>query len=176
MQYGILFSDEDGVPKYSGSVAHQWGASGPPSQYKDTCSKYKLVSAAKIDNWDDAVNAVADTGAPVTIASNQGFSYRCDSQGFMAAQGVWGHQMCLIGVDNSYKTPYGIILNSWGDMFEHMKDFDTGDDLPIGVIRARAEVIDSMLKAGDSWAFTEFDGFPDLSDKIDKALFDLGGD
>lgn len=170
-QYGVLGADEPNVPAYAGRVAKQWGGGqGPPQEFVQLGKKHLVKSAAQMRDWNDVVAAVSN-GYPCTVASDQGFAMEADSSGFHQAQGSWSHQMCIIGVNNKYKSPYGLILNSWGDVFGHLKDFDTGEDLPVGVIRAHAEVIDRMIKAGDTFAYSNMDWFQEQ--KLPQDLFKL---
>jgi hypothetical protein len=175
-KYGVLFSDEEGVPKYNGSIAGKWGWSGPPKNFADQFAKnYLLKDAAKVANVQEAFDNIFN-GRPVTLASDWGFNFRADKDGFMAPRGTWNHQMALVGAHvGSSHGDYGIILNSWGDVFEHLKDFDTNVDLPIGVLRVRAEYIDKMIKQNDSWAYTNFEEYPDNEAKINKELFKIIG-
>jgi hypothetical protein len=83
------------------------------------------------------------------------------SDGFHSPHGSWAHQMCIMGVDDSYKTPYALILNSWGDVHGHLKDFDTQEDLPVGVLRVRSDTIERMIKQDDTFAFSHLDWFQD---------------
>ncbi len=169
-QYGVLRADEQSVPAYSGAVAKQWGASGPPSQFVTIAQGHPVKSTARIQTWDDAVAAIVN-GYPLTVASNQGFQMTVGPDGFHhpGAQ-PWPHQMCVIGVDESYQTPYVIILNSWGDVHGHLKDFQTGESLPVGVLRVPRTVFEPrMLDAGEVYAYSQFSGFPEQD--LDKALF-----
>jgi hypothetical protein len=173
IDYGAIASDENNLPQYSGSVAKKWGNSpGPPKEFVDIGKQHLVKSAAQIRSWDDLVQAICN-GYPCTVASNQGFTMRADSNGFHNPEGNWGHQMCIIGVDDEYSDPYAIILNSWGDSHGVLKDFKTGENLPVGCIRARKRVIESMIRAGETFAYSNFVGFPGQNDIIDARLFDL---
>lgn len=169
--YGVLNADAPNVPAYAGKVAKSWGGGqGPPQEFVTLGKQHLVKSAAKINSWNDMVAAVTN-GYPCTIASDQGFAMQADSSGFHRAQGSWAHQMSVIGVDNTYKTPYAIILNSWGDVFGHLKDFETSEDLPVGVIRAEAGVVERMIRQGDTFAFSQMDWFQ--QQKLPADLFKL---
>lgn len=173
IKYGVLAADEKDVPRYSGSVSSQWGDSpGPPKKFVEIGKIHPVKSAAKINSWNDLVTAITN-GYPCTVASDQGFSMQPDSSGFHRAEGNWGHQMCIIGVDNEATRPFAIILNSWGDAMGQLKDFNTGEPLPIGTIRADKRVIEGMINQGETFAFSNFEGFPGQASVIDSALFDL---
>lgn len=174
---GVLFADENGVPRYSGDVAKEWGgSSGVPRNFIDIGKKALVKSTARITNWDDLVAAVVN-GYPCTIASNLGFSMKPDSDGFHAQNDTWPHQMCIIGVDDEWKEPYLIILNSWGDAMGKLTDFYDNSSLPIGTIRAHKEDIARHLEEEDFevFAYSQFGDFPDQSHEIDMALFDIIG-
>lgn len=172
-KYGVLAADEKDVPRYSGSVAKKWGDSpGPPREFQDIAKVHPIKSAAKINSWDDLVQAICN-GYPCTVASDQGFSMSPGSDGYHNPEGNWGHQMCIIGVDDESSDPFAIILNSWGDVMGSLKDFKTGDKLPVGTIRARKRVIEGMIEQGETFAYSNFDGFPGQAKEIDDKLFDL---
>lgn len=176
IKYGAIPADESGVPAYAGSVAKQWGGSGGRSQldkWKDLGVKHLVKSAAKINSWEELVGAIVN-GYPCTVASNQGYRMEADSKGFHIASGNWAHQMCIMGVDDEHPDPYALILNSWGDAHGRLKAFDnTSEDLPVGVLRVHRKSIESMIRAGETFAFSNFDGFPEQA--IDEALFKIVG-
>lgn len=176
IRFGVLCADEPGVPQYSGTVAKAWGGSRTGRQYLDKWKPiaeiHPIKSAAKINNWNELVSAICN-GYPCTVASNQGFNMEASSDGFHHPNGNWGHQMCFIGVDGDYKDPYAIILNNWGDVHGRLKDFNTGDNLPIGVLRVRKNVAESMIYAGETFAYSNFQGFEDQEEKLNKELFKL---
>lgn len=175
-KYGVLRRDDTTVPQYSGNLARKWGQQGPPQNFVTEGQKHLVQTTAQILSAADAANALLN-GYVVSVCSNQGFNMQISSSGFHEARGSWGHAMTLIGFeDHPQYGLYFIILNSWGDVHGHVKDFSTGVDLPVGVLRARGEVVDRMLRQEDSFAYSQFDGFPDNSGKLSKALFDLVGD
>ncbi len=175
VKYGVLAADEANVPKYNGSVAKTWGGRSGRSyldKFVDIAKIHPVRSAAQIESWDDLVNAICN-GYPCTVASNQGFDMEAGSDGFHDARGSWAHQMCIVGVDDEYSQPHAIILNSWGDSHGRLKDFTTGENLPVGVLRVRKSAIESMIRAGETFAFSNFEGFPDQEVKLQKEMFKL---
>jgi intein/homing endonuclease len=171
IKYGVLRSNFDGVPKYSGSIAKKWGDTpGPDRKFIDEGTKHPVKSAAQIKSWDQLVEAIVN-GYPCTTASDIGYDMQPSSDGFHRQTDNWGHQMCFIGVDDRPTDPYAIILNSWGDAHGHLKDFNDGSSLPIGVLRVRKKDAEKHLRAGETFAYSNFDGFPEQL--IDKKLFML---
>lgn len=174
-KYGTLFSDDENVPKYSGRVASAWGDPNPKNdldKFKPVAIKRLVRSAAVIRSWDDLVEAIGN-GYPCPTASMIGYNMTASADGFHRQTEEWAHQMCIIGADDNDKDPYGIILNSWGDAHGHLKDFDDGHDLPVGVLRVRRKDIEKHIREGETYAYSNFDGFP--GQDLDKALFDLIG-
>lgn len=175
-RYGVLRNNEKNVPQYSGRVAKSWGSSGPPKEFLEIGKNHLVQTTAQVNSAADAANALL-SGYPIAVCSNQGFSMSPGSDGFHQARGSWAHCMTIIGFeDHSQYGLYFIILNSWGDAHGRLKDFKTGEDLPIGCLRVKGEVVDRMMRAQDSFAYSQFNGFPDNSDRLQKVLFDLVGD
>lgn len=171
IKYGVLFSDTEGLPSYSGSVAKRWGCRpGPDEKYVNIAKTFPVKSAASINTWEGLKAAIVN-GYPVTVASNQGFSMSPSSDGYHRARGSWAHQMCIIGIGTYKGEDYCIILNSWGDVHGQLLDFDDPSvKLPIGCIRARrSEIEDSMIKSGEVFAISGFEGFK--KQKLDRDLF-----
>lgn len=106
------------------------------------------------------------------------YNYEVDEVHSYLANGIIVHNcMTLIGFeDHAQYGFYFIILNSWGDVHGQLKDFTTGADLPVGVLRVKASTVDRMLAMEDSFAFSQYDGYPDQAATLDKILFDLVGD
>lgn len=173
MKYGTLFADEPGVPKYSGALAKSWGyrAANGIDKWKPTAQNFPIKAAALIRSWDELVAAI-NNGYACPTASDVGYNMEPSSDGFHRQTTNWGHQMCFIGVDDSYKNgeePYALMLNNWGDCHGNLKDFETGDPIPPGILRIRRKDAEKHIRAGETFAYSNFQGFPEQ--KLDKALF-----
>lgn len=171
-KFGVISTDTPGCPQYSGSVAKAWGRKSAPQEFKAIGVKHVAKATARIQNWSSCVNSVTN-GYPVGVCSDRGFRMEASADGFHKPQGSWSHAMSIIGVDDEHSDPYGIILNSWGDVHGTVRDFVTDEPLPKGCLRVRAEYIDKMLKQGDSYNYSQHSGF--LAQDLDKALFDMYG-
>lgn len=171
MQYGTLFSDEPGVPKYSGQVAKSFGAAARNGidKFKATGIKYPVKSAALIKTWEDLASSLVN-GYPVTTASNLGYSMEPGRDGFHQQITKWNHQLCIIGIDETYGDDhYALLLNSWDDVHGHLKDFQTREDLPISILRVRRKDVEKHLAQNECFAYSQFDGFPEQP--IERSLF-----
>ncbi len=163
-KFGVVCLDDPGVPPYSAQVAKQFGADAGNvlEKFEDVGKQHLLKSFAKVSTWEQLVQAITN-GFPVTVASNQGFTMTARSDGFHAPSGHWGHQMCITFVDDDGGNiePHAGILNSWGDVHGQIIDFrDPSLKWAIGMLRARKSVIEHMLAADDSYAYSSFNGFP----------------
>lgn len=158
-RFGCLFTTDDGCPPYSGSVARQWGKRpGPPQKFLGLAVDNLLHSTALMSGYTTARQAICN-GFPVTVASDQGFLMRPvvdKGKHWGKASGSWAHQMCFIGVDDDSRRPGCYCMNSWGPN-AHGKP---ADDAPAGGFWVDAEVVDRMIRQQDSFAYSQFDGFP----------------
>lgn len=161
---GVIAATGDDVPKYNGSLARKWGKSGPPKKFINQAKEFRVREVALVTSYEAARDALA-SGYPVTIASNQGFVMKpveSDGKSWGKPKGNWNHQMCLIGVDDTVQGPFGgpkgavYCLNSWGAT-AHGKP---ADDAPPGGFWIDRRTADRILSQKDSWAYSNFDGFP----------------
>lgn len=85
--------------------------------------------------------------------------------------------MTITGVDDEWRDPYALILNSWGDSHGRITDFYDNTAIPVGTLRVRKSVLARALQDDDveAFAFSDMDGFYERKREIDKALFDLFG-
>lgn len=159
--YGVLPTEEANRLgfTYSGRLADQWGWSGPPKPTIDYASKFRIRTVSQVRTWADTRDALVH-GYPVTVASNVGFqggSVDRDSKRWLRARGSWGHQMCFIGVEDRPGREKGAyIINSWG-ADAHPKPLN---DEPPGGFWVDSQTVERMVSQGDSWAYSDFDGFP----------------
>ena len=97
---------------------------------------------------------------PVTIASDWGGRMRCPVvEGVLLNERrtTWMHQMVVVGWQDHPKLgELFYVLNSWGDS-AHGDDPAGG---PPGGFWVKAREIDYITAQGDSWAFSQFNGFP----------------
>ena len=156
---GVLRADFPDVPPYSGSVDRLWGRSpGPPQEFLDEGDDHLIKKAAPINSLDEAIAAIKN-GYPMTIASNQGFTMEAARDGFHQAYGSWSHQMFLAAYIPD-PVPHWAVGNSWGDVHGTIKDFITDEVWPVGFLRVHNHVVQNMIRSGECFAFSQFDGFP----------------
>jgi len=153
--HGILFCDDEGVPKYSRSISVQWGNYGPPKQFEEIAKDNTVKSIARLTTVDELREALMNYHF-CTIASSWGFSVsKKDGCKIYVKNGSWAHQMCFIAWQDE-PFPAAFRLNSWGD--------STGPSLqgePLGGAWQPAESIKQELRTGvELYAYSLFNGFP----------------
>jgi hypothetical protein len=161
-----LHIDEPGVPPYTGALARLWGKNpGPPSKYVDIAKQFLVRSAAKVTTADEVRDAICN-GFTVTIASNWGGTMRpptVDGRLVNKRSTSWAHQMCVIAYDGKTgREPYFYILNSWGEDAHGRPP----DDSPPGGFWVRKTDMEYIVRQGDSFAISNFEGFPDRTQDI----------
>jgi len=157
--YGVLDAQYEGVPEYTGRVAKTWGRRGPPEEFIKHAKQFCVKTVAPVRSAAEVRDAVCN-GYPVTIASNWGGKMRpdvVDGRLVNKRSGTWNHQMCIIGYDGETGSePYYYVLNSWGAAAHGTPP----DDAPPGGFWIRTKDVEYIVRQGDSFAFSDFDGFP----------------
>jgi hypothetical protein len=150
---------------YSGSRARKWAhpckrctnwGGGVPDELEPLARKHPVKTITLVKSWDEARDAVYN-GYPVAICSSYGFNDTRDRDGFARQNGTWYHCMLLAGMDDTTSRPGGLIINSWGP---NWIDGPTRFGQPTGSFWADAAVINKMLKQEDSFAMSNYMGYP----------------
>ena len=156
--YGVLdravYGSYD-LARYDEVRCRAWGRKGVPDDLEPAVKKHPIKAITMVRSWDDAKKSLA-SGYGIAICSNQGFGRIRDSAGFAKASGRWAHCMALLGYQTGSREG-GWICNSWGDRFH---SGPVGAGAPTCGFWADADIIERMLKAEDSWAFSSLEGFP----------------
>jgi hypothetical protein len=115
-RYGMLFVDDDGVPRYSGRLADEWGRRGPPAQMKEIAQDNLTGKTARLERVSEIQHEL-ENHRPVTMACMYDFEmapreYRGYHVG-RRGRTVGGHQGCLIAwMQDPFAAAYWI--GSWG--------------------------------------------------------------
>lgn len=150
------------LSKYDVSRCRTFGNQGVPDDLEAVARQHPVKAIALVKTWADAKKSLA-SGYGIAICSNQGFNRVRDSRGVCRASGSWAHCMCLDGYHVEDGKEFGHIDNSWGPT-AHSGPVGWGNPSTSG-FWAESAVVERMLRAGDSWAFSAVIGFP--SRKID---------
>ncbi len=157
--YGVVAMEKHGsidLTEFSPSRARSFGRSGVSKELETLAKQHPVKNTALVTSWADVKRAVQQR-YPVAVCSDQGFTMERDRDGFCKPQGTWNHCMCIIGVRGGQR-PGGFILNSWGDQAHTGPTWPA--DAPVAGFWADANVIDKMVRQGDSFALSEAVGFP----------------
>jgi hypothetical protein len=158
-EYGVVPRAKYGpldLTRYDEPTCRRLGALGLPADVEAVAKKYPVKAVANVRSWAECRAAIRN-GYPVAVCSGQGFRMARDSDGYGVPQGTWMHCMAVTGVCGGNR-PGGFVLNSWGGA-AHPGPLGPGKPSPAG-FWVDAAVLDRMLAAGDSWAFSGFAGFP----------------
>jgi hypothetical protein len=169
-EYGVLLrqsylAGKYDFTEYSSAKARSWAhkcrrctswGGGLPDELEPVAKEHPVRTTTLVTSWEQARDAIAN-GYPVVLCSNQGFDKTRDDQGFLTPRGKWYHCMLLAGIDTISKRHGGLIINSWG---ENWVDGPTQWEQPSGSFWAEPDVIDSMLKQEDSFALSNYKGYP----------------
>lgn len=167
-EFGVVPYGTPGLPEYSGELADQWGRKGPPEELKAIAAQHRVQTVSRITSTDEARDAVCNYYG-FTVASSwgnpRGRYQKRDGRLVAQRTGVWNHQMCCNGYDGSSPSgrKYFHIQNSW-PVSQHPQPID---DSPAGGFWIEAADLQDMLDAGDSWAFSDFEGFPARNKELD---------
>jgi len=152
MKYGSI-----DLSVYSGDRARKWGSAGCPDELEPVARERLIRTVSLVTSYDQARDAIAN-GYPVVVCSQQGFREERDADGFMRPQGTWPHCMIFIAVDDQFRRPGLLCMNSWGP---HWITGPKRHDQPDGSGWVDADVADRMLRIQpDSYAASGFIGYP----------------
>lgn len=160
---------EHNLSRYSKSKAKEWGNygcggkedAGRDDGKLDTIArKYPCRQVTLVKTVDELAAAIMN-GYPVTVASNIGYGrMKRNGDGVCRISGNWAHQMMFGGIRWVNGKPQFRLFQSWGkscsgpdpgidnEVISHCSWWITASDA------AR------MLRANDSWAFSNLEGFP----------------
>ena len=143
------------VGPYDGRRAKLWGSHGVPPELKAKAVDHKVRTVALVQTYEELEDALAN-GYPVPVCSDQGFTMQRDAQGFCSPRGTWNHCMLIVGV-RADDRPGACIMQSWG---ANVPGGPTALDQPDNTFWVDRDVVARMLSLGDSWALSQFEGYP----------------
>lgn len=145
--------------EYSGRVARTLGRLGVPNALEPLCRLHPVKTTTLCKSWNECRDAIAN-GHPVVMCSSVGFKTRGgrDRDGFLSpGRRRWMHALLIAGIDDQYKRPGGLLINSWGSNWSYGPK---RHGQPEGSFWADASVIDRGLRQGDSIAMSAYLGYP----------------
>lgn len=163
VKYGTLVRGKYGkldLTEYNGQTAKALGApnAGVPDPLEPQVREHPIKTTSLVRGYEEARDSIAN-GYPIPVCSTVGFegSKTRDKDGFGKRGGSWPHCMLFCGVDDEFHRPGLLCVNSWGP------SWITGPrrhDQPEGSFWVDADVADSMLREGDSFAISGYVGYP----------------
>jgi hypothetical protein len=166
-KYGTIVRGKYGsldLTQYNGQTAQKLGApnAGVPGPLEPQVREHPIKTTSLVRSYSEARDSIAN-GYPVPVCSTVGFDGQGGSQtkrdqdGFARRNGSWPHCMLFAGVDDAFKRPGLLCVNSWGPTWI------TGPrrhEQPEGSFWVDADICDTMLGEGDSFAISGYLGYP----------------
>jgi len=176
--WGILLRQKYGKWDFTrpdDELAAQLGSprAGVPDELEPIAREHPIKTVSLAKTGEEAADGLSNW-YPLPICSSQGFTEVRDSNGFCKPKGTWYH--CMVGrgfCTVKGNRPAVPIQQSWGNLSPTGNDkvtLESGEDiiLPEGVFLVDLEVIDKMVRQGDSFLLSGFVGFP--SQQLDHVL------
>jgi hypothetical protein len=157
------------LTKYRPDLGSTWGRPGVgvPSELETIAKDHPVKTVALVKSWAEACDCIAN-GFPVLICSSIGYNTQTDKEGFLYhGRIIWYHAMLLVGIDTVSRRQGGLVANSWGPDWLAGPQHALGT--PAGCFWADARNIDLAVSQGDSFALSNFVGFP--RQKLDYLLY-----
>ena len=160
-EYGNLLRMKYGsydLTPYSEEILNYWDRKSIPEALLTIAKQHPLLEYAPVLSWTEFRDAIA-AGYPVVFCASMGANRsRRDSDGFIKPSGRWYHAWLGAGIDDTYKRPGALLINS------HSSSWASGPkrhDQPDGSVWIDADVIDKHCKNWqDSYALSLYKGFP----------------
>lgn len=165
---GVVFARADGIPKpFERNAGLTWGAKVENewsdgarigNQWLEYGRRHLVKTTAQCRNATDVKAAICN-GYPVTIASDWGGMMQPPvKDGVLLNRRAdrWMHQMCVLAFwkHGTHGDIYWI-QNSWGDAHGSCPS-----GAPVGGFWVKAEEINVIAAQGETFAYSQFDGYP----------------
>ncbi len=162
--YGTLLKKPYGdidLTNYNADRSRDWGSPGRgvPKELLEIAKQHPVREFTQVKTYAECCDMLYNF-YPVTIASNIAFTNKRDKDGFARVDynNQWPHQMYCLGYDDEFKNPGVLVMNSWPT------EWISGPkrhDQPEGSFWVHAEEFErTVLRANDSWAISNFSGYP----------------
>ena len=159
MQLGTLYClkyPAADLTEYDQNRCRQFGYEGVGEELKKEAKKHPVKSTVRVKDAASAW-ALLGNGYPMNVCSNVGFQQKRDVEGICRPSGNWNHSMAVIARRTTRSgNRIFIILNSWGD---NWCSGSYWEDMPWGSFGVEYDVFDRMCKQGDTFAYSELEGF-----------------
>lgn len=169
-KFGVLFAREYEVNGKKFDLRHwskerllEWGRKGMPDDLEPIAREQICKDVSQVSSGEQAWK-LNKNGKPTPFCSNRGFTTTRDSRGFCSPKGTWNHCMGSGGGGTAKgNIPFILIEQSWGDSpgGNNKLTLESGREviLPQGIFASELDVIDKMVKQGDTFALAGPKGF-----------------
>jgi hypothetical protein len=176
-KYGMLADDFADSPEYSGKLSDHWGDDKPYNgisfrTFIEEANDHLGYPGARITDWSQLRDGIINCYFG-TIASNRGYAMKPDKEGYHRPSGSWSHQMSILAICDDPKNSWVGLGNQWGDVHGLVKDFETGEEWPRGMLRVRRDDFEKkhLTNGAECFLYSNIDGFQDNSEDLEGFLF-----
>lgn len=166
VQIGNIAADMNGLPQYTKAAVDAWGDGKAyngikPETFRPLAGEHKLRVWGLLHDWSQVRDALYHRYG-VTTASNQGYTMKPGRSGFHERSGNWAHQMCVYGYSEEGRIPWVAIYNSWGNVHGQVRDPDTGELWPPGLLCVRRDdfIRGHLTPSTECCVLSKYDGYP----------------
>lgn len=168
LKYGHLvrrkypFAD---LSKYTFSIGHELGRSGPTREMLEECGKHKFRYQARITSVEQARDAIAN-GYGVFGGSQYGSDGVRDKRGVWSFNDSWNHSLFWGLADETGDDLFFGPMQTWGPHWGAKGPMPWFGEIPKGSGLMPSRDAEWCIKNGEFYAIGDFDGFParDLPD------------
>jgi hypothetical protein len=152
---GVVLNKDVNDDDNKDDLAVQWGSKGVPADILAKMKSHLCTTFTQAMSANDVRDALV-AGKSVTVSSDVGFEpFHRNAEGLCKPGGSWPHCMCVTGYRADKN--WFLIDQSWGP---DQPNGPIGDmDIPSYSFWIEANVMDRMVKQGDTWILTGLNGW-----------------
>ena len=132
------------------------GLDGEPAVQQFTGGASNLTYLLRYPSGRDLIVRRAPAGTKARGAHDMRREFVIQS----ALTPVFDYVAPMVAFCDDPRRPWAGLLNSWGDAHGRVTDFETGEPWPAGTLRVTRDAVEGMLRTGECFAYSQFDGFP----------------
>lgn len=155
LSYPALLRLGEKLGVYSKERSKLYGAKGLPDAYEPEARQRIVKATSLVTNYEDAA-ALIQSGYPVVVCSNQGFTMTRDAEGYCQPKGRWNHCMIFIAVRADARKGL-CCLQSWG---KNTPSGPTAHNQPDNSFWVEPKTANYMLSQRDSFTGSSLLGYP----------------
>lgn len=147
------------LSKYNYHLGNSWCPNNVPEEILQEIKQHCFGTASLAKTVEELRDALAN-GYAACECSNFLPASKRDSKGFVVQGGSGGHAKTVAGCDDTNGNMDFMIINSWGKYQTGGVPSWANDNFPDSAYMIKAEQMQRILNAGETYIISNFDGFP----------------